>query len=124
MGPGTCPAALSVVYLALVVTVGCYLGLFWVLKRLDATFVSMGVIFETVVGVFLGALALGETLGLRVFVGLALVGISIAMVNRRPATTEPATGDDWSGNLRVAIGECGWVAGRPIGNRQSPLYRA
>ncbi len=80
-------AALSVVYLALVVTVGCYLGLFWVLKRLDATFVSMGVIFETVVDVFLGALALGETLGLRVFVGLALVGISIAMVNRRPATT-------------------------------------
>ena len=47
-------------------------------------FVSMGVIFETVVGVFLGALALGETLGGRVFAGLALVGLSVYLVTARP----------------------------------------
>jgi len=73
-----------VLYLAWVITVACYLGLFWLLKRLDATFVSMGVIFETVVGVFLGALALGETLGGRVFTGLALVGLSVYLVTVRP----------------------------------------
>ncbi len=70
----------AIVYLALAVTVGCYLGLFWLLKRLDATFVSMGVIFETAVGVFLGALVLSEPLGLRVFAGLALVGVSVYLV--------------------------------------------
>ena len=71
---------LAIVYLALAVTVGCYLGLFWLLKRLDATFVSMGVIFETSVGVFLGALVLSEPLGVRVFAGLALVGVSVYLV--------------------------------------------
>ncbi len=55
-------------------------GLFWLLKRLDATFVSMGVIFETAVGVFFGSMVLSEPLGLRVFGGLALVGISVYLV--------------------------------------------
>ena len=53
------------------------------LKRLDATFVSMGVIFETSVGVFFGALVLSEPLGWRVFGGLALVGLSILLVTVR-----------------------------------------
>jgi len=76
----TARAVVSIVYLALAVTVGCYLGLFWLLKRLDATFVSMGVIFETAVGVFFGSVVLSEPLGLRVFGGLALVGISVYLV--------------------------------------------
>ncbi len=76
----TATAVVSIVYLALAVTVGCYLGLFWLLKRLDATFVSMGVIFETAVGVFFGSLVLSEPLGLRVFGGLALVGIRVYLV--------------------------------------------
>jgi len=76
----TATAVVSIVYLALAVTVGCYLGLFWLLKRLDATFVSMGVIFETAVGVLFGSMVLSEPLGLRVFGGLALVGISVYLV--------------------------------------------
>ncbi len=76
----TATAVVSIVYLAIAVTVGCYLGLFWLLKRLDATFVSMGVIFETAVGVFFGSVVLSEPLGLRVFGGLALVGISVYLV--------------------------------------------
>jgi len=76
-------AVAAVVYLALAVTVGCYLGLFWLLKRLDATFVSMGVIFETAVGVFFGALVLSEAVGLRVFGGLALVALSVYLVTVR-----------------------------------------
>jgi drug/metabolite transporter (DMT)-like permease len=79
----TARAVVSIVYLALAVTVGCYLGLFWLLKQLDATFVSMGVIFETAVGVFFGSMVLSEPLGLRVFGGLALVGISVYLVTVR-----------------------------------------
>ncbi len=73
-------SVIIVLYLAWVISVGCYLGLFWLLKRLDATFVSMGVIFETGVGVFLGAWALGESLGGQVFAGLALVALSVYLV--------------------------------------------
>jgi len=79
----TARAALSVAYLAWVVTVGCYLGMFWLLKRLNATFVSMGVILETTVAVMLGVLTLGETVSTRLILGLALVGVSVTLVARR-----------------------------------------
>jgi drug/metabolite transporter (DMT)-like permease len=75
-------AIASIVYLGLVVSVGCYLGLFWLLKRLDTTFVSMGVIFETFVAVTIGAAALGEAVGWRMAAGLVLVAISVVLVNR------------------------------------------
>ena len=76
----TAAAIGSIVYLALAVTVGCYLGLFWLLKRLEATFVSMGVIFETAVGVFFGSVALSEPLGWRLLGGFAVMGLSICLV--------------------------------------------
>ncbi len=79
----TAAAIGSIVYLALAVTVGCYLGLFWLLKRLEATFVSMGVIFETAVGVFLGRVALSEPLGWRLLGGLSVMGLSIYLVTIR-----------------------------------------
>ena len=85
------PSAIgSIVYLALAVTGGCYLGLFWLLKRLEATFVSMGVIFETAVGVIFGSVALSEPLGWRVLGGLVVMGLSIWLVTvrrRRGVTT-------------------------------------
>lgn len=73
-------AVWSVLYLAWVITVGCYLGLFWLLKRLDATFVSMGTILETALAVLLGVWWLGETAGVRLVLGLALVGASVWLV--------------------------------------------
>ena len=76
----TAAAIGSIVYLALAVTVGCYLGLFWLLKRLEATFVSMGVIFETAVGVFFGSVALSEPLGWRLLGGFGVMGLSIYLV--------------------------------------------
>jgi drug/metabolite transporter (DMT)-like permease len=76
-------AILSVLYLAWVVTVGCYLGMFWLLKRLSATFVSMGVVLETSVAVVIGALALGEAVSLQLTLGLALVAVSVTLVARR-----------------------------------------
>lgn len=71
----------AVLYLGLVVTTGCYLSIFWLLKRLDATFVSMSVVLETAVAVFLGAGLLQEPLGVRAMGGFSLVALSVALVN-------------------------------------------
>lgn len=75
-------AVFSVVYLGVVVTSGCYLGLFWLLKRLDVTLVSMSVGGEAAVAVLLGAALLGEPLGFRVMLGLLLVVLSVVLVSR------------------------------------------
>ena len=85
----TTSSVASIAYLGLVVTVGCYSGLFWLLKRLDATFVSMGVVLEVTVAVLLGAALLGERLGLNMLVGLVLVGFSVALVTRRRQSDVP-----------------------------------
>lgn len=77
----TTRAIASVAYLGIVVTGGCYFGLFWLLKRLDVTLVSMSVGGEATVAVFLGAFILDEPLGLRVLLGLSLVVASIALVS-------------------------------------------
>ncbi len=81
-------AIASTAYLGIVVTGGCYFGLFWLLKRLDVTLVSMSVGGEATVAVFLGALVLGEPLGLRALAGLSLVVASVALVSLH-ARAEP-----------------------------------
>jgi drug/metabolite transporter (DMT)-like permease len=78
----------SIVYLAFVVTCGCYLSIFWLLKQLDATFVSMSVAFETAFAVFLGAVLLSEPLGARFLGGLALVVLSVVLVGRSAGVRE------------------------------------
>ena len=78
----------AVLYLSLVVTVGCYLGLFWLLKRLDATFVAMGTILETGLAVVLGAVFLDEVVGGNGVAGLVLVAISVALVSVRHARAD------------------------------------
>ncbi len=84
----TTRAVASTAYLGIVVTGGCYFGLFWLLKRLDVTLVSMSVGGEATVAVFLGALVLGEPLGLRALAGLSLVVASVALVSLH-ARAEP-----------------------------------
>lgn len=78
----TTTAVASVLYLALAVTVGCYLGLFWLLKRIDATLVSMGVVLETGVGVVFGTVGLDERVTWRMGAGFLLVAISVALVTK------------------------------------------
>jgi drug/metabolite transporter (DMT)-like permease len=78
----------SILYLAFVVTCGCYLSIFWLLKRLDATFVSMSVAFETAFAVFWGAVLLSEPLGARFLVGLAFVVLSVVLVSRSAGVRE------------------------------------
>lgn len=81
-------SVLAVVYLALVVTVGCYIGLFWLLKHLEASVVSMGVVLETTVAVFVGAVILGELLTSTNVLGLTLVAFSIWFVTKRKRARE------------------------------------
>jgi drug/metabolite transporter (DMT)-like permease len=65
--------------------------LFWLLKRLDVTLVSMSVGGEATVAVFLGAWILNEPLELRSLLGLSLVVASVAVVSLRakPAAVTP-----------------------------------
>ncbi|MDP6371417.1 MAG: DMT family transporter [Vicinamibacterales bacterium] len=77
----TTRAVASIAYLGIAVTGGCYFGLFWLLKRLDVTLVSMSVGGEATVAVFLGAWILGEPVGLRSLLGLSLVVASVALVS-------------------------------------------
>jgi drug/metabolite transporter (DMT)-like permease len=79
----------AVLYLSLIVTVGCYLGLFWLLKTLDATFVAMGTILETGLAVLLGAALLDEAVGSRGVMGLALVAVSVGLVSFKHARVTP-----------------------------------
>ncbi|HJO38985.1 MAG: DMT family transporter [Vicinamibacterales bacterium] len=87
----TARAIASTAYLGIVVTGGCYCGLFWLLKRLDVTLVSMSVGGEATVAVFLGAWILNEPLELRSLLGLSLVVASVAVVSLRakPAAVTP-----------------------------------
>ena len=102
----TTRAVLSTAYLGIVVTGGCNFGLFWLLKRLDVTLVSMSVGGEATVAVFLGAFILGEPLGLRALLGLSLVVASVALVSLHshaetvghgPAGPGPSGGVDTGG---------------------------
>lgn len=86
------PTALgAVAYLGLVVTVGCFSGMFWLLKRMDTTLVSMTVVIETAVAVLVGAVMLAEPVGPRVLGGLGLVALSVVLVVRPPGS--------WKGNF-------------------------
>ena len=87
----TTRAIASTAYLGIVVTGGCYFGLFWLLKRLDVTLVSMSVGGEATIAVFLGAFILGEPLGLRVMLGLSLVVASVALVSLQARSADAET---------------------------------
>lgn len=81
-------AVMAVVYLAFVVTVGCYSGLFWLLKRLEATFVSLMVVVETAVAVLLGIWLLSEPTSPRLMLGLMLVMVSVVLVRPKRSGRE------------------------------------
>jgi drug/metabolite transporter (DMT)-like permease len=84
----TARAVGSILYLAFVVTCGCYLSIFWLLKRLDTTFVSMSVAIETTFAVFWGAVLLDEPLRFSFLGGLALVVLSVVLVSRAGGSRE------------------------------------
>ena len=77
----TSQAVLSVVYLALFGSVVTFVSYYWLLKRIDAVFLSLTSFINPIIAVFLGVLLMGEHLGPTVLTGAGLVLLGIAVAN-------------------------------------------
>lgn len=75
------PAALSILYLALMGSVLTFVTYYWLLKRVQAVYLSLTTFINPIVAVILGALVLDETLGASVAVGAAMVLAGILLAN-------------------------------------------
>jgi drug/metabolite transporter (DMT)-like permease len=71
----------SILYLALIGSVLVFVTYHWLLKRIQAVYLSLTSFINPIVAVILGALILGETLGPRVFAGAFLVFLGILVAN-------------------------------------------
>jgi drug/metabolite transporter (DMT)-like permease len=75
----------SIVYLGIFGSVAAFGAYYWLLKRIEAVYLSMTSFINPIVAVILGAIVLGETLAPSVFGGAALVLAGIATANGRVA---------------------------------------
>ncbi|MBM3540819.1 MAG: DMT family transporter [Alphaproteobacteria bacterium] len=80
----TMPAVLGFAYLVGAVVCFGFVAWTWLLARYPAADVAAFSFFTPVFGVAAGALALDESLGLPLLLGLALVSAGIVLVSRRP----------------------------------------
>jgi drug/metabolite transporter (DMT)-like permease len=71
----------SILYLALVGSVLTFVTYHWLLKRIEAVYLSLTSFINPIVAVILGAVVLGESLEPRVFVGAAFVLSGILLAN-------------------------------------------
>jgi len=71
----------SILYLALFGSVLTFVSYYWLLKRIDAVYLSLTSFINPLVAVFLGAIVLGESLGPSVAAGAALVLLGILVAN-------------------------------------------
>ncbi len=71
----------SVLYLAIFGTVVTFTTFFWLLKHMEAVFLSLTAFVTPVVAVLLGGIVLGEKLGVHTFVGAGLVLTGILVAN-------------------------------------------
>jgi drug/metabolite transporter (DMT)-like permease len=76
-------AVLSVLYLAIVGSVTAFVAYYWLLKRIDAVYLSLTSFINPIVAVVLGAVALDERLAPSVFAGALLVFLGILVANWR-----------------------------------------
>ncbi len=74
-------AVLSILYLAVFGTVVAFVTYYWLLKRIEALFLSLTSFINPIVAVILGALILDERLSSRVFVGASFVLAGILIAN-------------------------------------------
>jgi drug/metabolite transporter (DMT)-like permease len=74
-------SVLSILYLSIVGTVLAFVAYFWLLKRIDAVYLSLTAFINPIVAVVLGALVLGEKLATTVFIGAFLVLTGILLAN-------------------------------------------
>ncbi len=77
----TLPAVLSVLYLAVFGSVIAFIAYYWLLKRIDAVYLSLTSFINPVVGVVLGAVVLHEALRVSLLTGALLVLTGILLAN-------------------------------------------
>jgi drug/metabolite transporter (DMT)-like permease len=77
----TFPALWSLAYLTIVGSVITFLAYYWLLKRIDAVFLSLSSFINPLVAVFIGSVALNEHLSPTVFVGATLVLVGMLTAN-------------------------------------------
>jgi len=88
----TATAVGSVAYLSIVGSVLTFVSYYWLLKRVDAVYLSLTSFINPVVAVVLGAIVLGERLGPAAYGGsvLVLAGILLANAKAMYARLRPA----------------------------------
>lgn len=79
----------SILYLAIVGSVLTFVSYYWLVKRIDAVYLSLTSFVNPIVAVILGAAVLGERMAPAVFSGAALVLAGILIANA-PALRERA----------------------------------
>jgi drug/metabolite transporter (DMT)-like permease len=72
---------LAILYLGVFGSVVTFVSYFWLLKRVEAVFLSLTAFITPIIAVILGVLVLGEQLSPRIFVGAAFVLGGIAVAN-------------------------------------------
>lgn len=77
----TWPAVLSVLYLGVFGSVVAFIAYYWLLKRIDAVYLSLTSFINPIVGVVLGAVVLHEALGTSIIGGALLVLGGILLAN-------------------------------------------
>ena len=73
----------SILYLAIVGSVIAFVTYHWLLKRVEAVYLSLVSFINPIIAVILGAIVLNETLAASVFAGAALVLFGILIANGR-----------------------------------------
>jgi drug/metabolite transporter (DMT)-like permease len=73
----------SILYLSVVGSVIAFVTYHWLLKRVEAVYLSLVSFINPIIAVILGAMVLDETLAASVFVGAALVLVGILIANGR-----------------------------------------
>lgn len=73
----------SILYLSIVGSVIAFVTYHWLLKRVEAVYLSLVSFINPIIAVILGAIILDETLAASVFVGATLVLVGILIANGR-----------------------------------------
>lgn len=79
----TLPAVASILYLAIAGSIFTFVSYFWLLKRIEAVYLSLTSFVNPIIAVLLGAAVLGESLAPTVFLGASLVLVGILAANGR-----------------------------------------
>lgn len=77
----TSAAVLSLLYLTVIGSVVTFVANYWLLKRIDAVYLSLSSFINPIVAVLLGFLVLGERMPSGVFTGAALVFTGLLVAN-------------------------------------------